>query len=162
VGPEAVAALVGAGSGGGIAILTGLTSSVWRRRRDRRAAAQLIFAELVIGCAAASAAIITGEWSSRSGGPERSAWMSYGSALLPSRSIDKVANLAQAYRALEDIAWLIEKHGRLDDPRVRDDLLGEIETGIRSVAVIAGKKAGDVEQSIAAGREADERFRQAD
>jgi hypothetical protein len=136
-----------------------LVESSWRRRRDRRAAAQLIFAELTQGAAAAGTALVQGNWSSRSDGPERHAWNTYGVRLFPTKSIDRVAVLAQAYRALEDVAWWVGQQGAVAEPDMRAFLLNEVDRGLLAVAELAGRDRADLEQSLARAKEADERFR---
>lgn len=149
------AALVGAVAGGAIAIAAGFVTTWSARRRERKAAAQLIFAELVMGYSAARSALVSGDWPSRSGGPSRSAWTAYGAALLPGKSTDEAAQLAQAYGALEDAAWLVVGREAVTDQQYRDWLLEKVVVGLRAVAPIAGRSAAEVEAAIATTHGAD-------
>src|SRR5436190_23455368 len=102
MGAEAIAAIVGAAVGGGIVFFTQLGIAIFGGYRARRAAAMLIFAELVSDYAEAETAAKTGEWTSASGQPATTAWETYGIRLLPHRDISRVAHIASAYMRLRD------------------------------------------------------------
>lgn len=132
--------------------------SGWRtERRLRRAAAQLVFAELTVGFAAARTALASegGEWPTLRG-PDRTMWETHGRHLLTERGVAEVGRLAHAYSALDDAAWLASKgHG---DPEAIQWVASAVASGMLALADLAGLDREEMERRLAVSREMNEKF----
>jgi hypothetical protein len=160
VGPEATSAIVGAVAGGGIAIVGQAVWSLRGERRTRRAAAQLVFAELTLGMAEARAAIATrGAWPNTLGGPRTSSWEQFGPHLMSGKGVEHVGRLAHAYSALEDLAWLAANR-HIDEDENYAQLINAIADGLRIVGGIAGLSSAELERRFAESERQDRAFRE--
>jgi hypothetical protein len=150
LGPEATAAVIGALAGGGIAYLAAGANDFLRRRRERRIAAQLIFAELVIGAAEAKGALLAQMWPNIHGGPRRAAWDAYGRFVMPRRGVEGVGVFATAYSALDDIAWLASTDN-IDPNEDYSLLLQHIDDGLNALARQAGLGQDELDRRLELG-----------
>jgi hypothetical protein len=137
--PEAVAALVGAAGGWVLGFGTDMVRTERELRRQRKVAAQLVYAELVINMATVIAFRDSGSWSSN--GMRRHAWDSHASALLHRAKENRVVRLARAYSALEDVQFLAE-HPEPTSPIAQlaylNDSLEIVNGGLKVVSSLAG------------------------
>lgn len=108
MGPEATAALVGAGVGvlGG-GVLQVMVAAL-ARRRTRREAASLIHWELASNYGSASAAATYGVWPTSAGAPRRAAWDAFAASILSGKGRRRraaVSMIAMAYNALDNVEY---------------------------------------------------------
>lgn len=149
MGPEATAVLVGVVVGFILGFVGDLTRETWRERRDSKAAARMIFAELVANLSAISTALNYGEWF---GGVRQSAWEAYGAMLVRRPDWEGAGRIALAYSASRDAQCVFEspdeswKKGDKDDMLER--LLDEVATGLRHVSLLAGESKEDTERRL--------------
>jgi hypothetical protein len=134
---EATAALAGAALGGGIALVAEFGLHFLRRRLDRRAAAQVIYAELTTNYAAANVSLELGSWPTSSGAAELTAWQTHGVKLARGRGLTELADVASAYSRLDDFVFL-GKAGALSHDDDYADQLAEIRLGLYVVGRMAG------------------------
>ncbi len=132
--PEATAALVGAAVGGGVAFLGQLGILLFIAARERRAAAQIIYAELVTNLGSARTLMETGHWPNTSGKPSTAAWDAYGAKLLRGGGVGQVGSVALAYSSVDALVWLSignEEEFVQDDhsESIRDIQVGLYEVG---------------------------------
>jgi hypothetical protein len=137
VSPEVVAALSGAVVGAGVALVGQLGLSLVGARRARKVAARVIYAELTVALGEASTAISFGEWPSPTGLARRSAFETYGVNLAGGRGIMRIAFVAEAYSALDDLGWLSRKKALAADDESQD-LIRIVRAGLYEAGRISG------------------------
>lgn len=161
MGPEATAALVGAGVGAVVGAVIGFAGEwlrdVRRESADSRAAAKMIVAELVT-----NASTIDTGWG---GGPlvghvRQAAWDAYGSALVRKAEWTDLGTIAKAYSAAHDALWVfnsdLSEEGKNE---LLEKLVGEVVAGLRQAMLLAGQPPGGVEHRLAAVEEMSKKWR---
>lgn len=137
--PEATAAVVGAAVGGGLAFLAQLGVLAFQGRRERRAAAKIIYAELTVALAEVGAVLaVGGPWPSSAGAPRRTAWESFGVKLVGKPGVERLAHVASAYSRLDDFAWLAQSGNLSAKPGEYDAWLSDIQLGLYEVGRLTG------------------------
>jgi hypothetical protein len=155
LGPEAVAALLGAGGGWILAFFSELALDIRRARRARMIAALLIYGELTENYAALSALRAHNVWSRGEATFRRAAWTGSGPALLDGGDINRAGKLTMAYSVLEDIAWLAQDpardFSRGEDAKFLDDQLPWVREGLREVARLTGLSNQELDRRFSDG-----------
>jgi hypothetical protein len=142
---EAVAALIGVGCGWLLGFLTQLAYGWWTQRRDARAAALFVLAELLQNyelLMRRMAGMDTGERRIAEG-PRRAAWDGVGAIALRGADVEVLRGIANAYAYLSILhaettrdAQFLQRYGQ----RIEDEVLPVIEEGIGAAASLAGKR----------------------
>ena len=137
------AGLIGTGVGALLAF-AGQAGMTWlSERREARAAALMIFAELTAGYVAFQTFLEAGAWI----GPRparRSAWEGFGPTLVRGSSVEEIGAVAMAYSALDDVEDLLKREVQSSDSAYAT-LFRRVRAGLRDVGRRAGLGAEEME-----------------
>jgi len=136
--PETVAALAGAGVGGAIGFLGQVGVLKYTSLRDRRAAAHVVFTELVTNFTVVSAALAEGAWPSLEKRPHRTAFDTYGVRLLTGRSLERVGHVVGAYNRVDELAWQWQEGEEKPGAEQVDEAILDIALGLYELGRVAG------------------------
>jgi hypothetical protein len=147
--PEATAAIVGGAVGAGLAFLAQLGIILFVSGRERRSAAQVIYAELISNLSAVHTFIKVGTWPTAFEKARTGAWEAYGVRFLTGSGVSQVGSIALAYSAVEGLVSLSsvnEEEFRKDDhsEELRDIKVGLYEVGRRSGLTDAGLEVREI------------------
>jgi hypothetical protein len=147
---EASAALLGALAGGLIAVVGQVVFGVFGTWRNRKAAAAIIYAELVSNLGNAGPALAGNGWPAAKPEAMRAAWDAYGARLvLPWHKPHDVAAVAAAYNRVDDVGWL-SSTGALPHGTAHRPEYGEYLDDIYAGLYVLGHAAGYSDAELAA------------
>lgn len=157
MGPEAVAALVGAGAGAVVGFALGFVGEWIREARresgDARAASRMIVAEMIANISTIDAARLGRSWDVQ-GNIRQFAWDAYGAAVVRHVKWHEIGLIARAYTAAHDAVWAMESDMSDEDKEeVVDRLFSELVVGLRQGMLLAGESRDDVERRLGAALE---------
>jgi hypothetical protein len=114
--------------------------------RERKAAAQIIYAELLANLGAVRTLIKIGSWPETSEKPKTAAWDAFGIRLLRGAGVNQVGSIALAYSSLDGLVWLSGVHREEFQKADHSEALRDIHVGLYEV----GRECGLMDAELRA------------